>query len=79
MSGILCLAGCQTTETCMRDGGTTGGKCLCCYNVVTYSQSFSPKGPTNQTTLITTKRVCKDCGEVRLSTASKGAYAFCKK
>jgi hypothetical protein len=79
LSGILFLAGCQTTETCMRDEGTTGGKKLCCSQVVTYSQSFSPKGPSHETTLITTKRICRDCSEVRLSTAGNEAYAVCKK
>jgi hypothetical protein len=79
LSGIFCLAGCQSTATCMKDGGTTGGKNLCCYHVVTYSQSFSPKGPSNETTLITSKRICTDCSEVRLSTAGKGVYAVCKK
>jgi hypothetical protein len=64
LSGIFFLAGCQTTETRAMKGGSTVIKCQYCYDIVTHFQSYSPKGATNQTTITSTKHVCKDCGEV---------------
>jgi hypothetical protein len=78
-AGILFLTGCESTQSQTRDSGTVEIKCQYCYDIVTHSQSYSPKGATNQTTLTTTKHVCKDCGEITIYQESGTAMFKCPK